>query len=256
MTRWLNSGKIILFSTLFWFTSGLDLRSPSKLTQPAQADDFNPPSRGLPGRRKGGGTRTPSCVSSPNLPLTLLVPKSNVGLTTSAYPQVFWFVPKHSAVYIEVNLLANNNRLQDQNLLFTTHFQTNGEAGIGHLKIPHEINFNPLLEGDTYYWSISLICNPDDRSHDISVNGWIERVAPPPNLTNRLDTLTGIDRAQAFAESGIWYDAVEALSELNCSTPGDRSEIQAQWKALLSDSQVELADLAEVPWFQNCSAVP
>lgn len=258
MKRWLNSGKIILFSTLFWFTSGLDFGSPLKLAQPAQADDFNPPDRGLPGRRRGGGTRNAqsSCVSSSSIPLTVLLPESNLGLTTAAYPQIFWFVPQHNASYLEVSLYATNKDFQDENLLFTSQFQTNGQAGIGHFKIPTGINFNPLLEGDTYHWYVSIICNPDDRSSDITVSGWLERVAMPPDLANSLVNATGIDRSKAFAQAGIWYDALEVLTELRCRPPLDGAGIQTQWKALLSDSQVELVDLAEFPWFQNCPVVP
>ena len=258
MLYWFQAGKILGLSSLLFFTGTLNLGFGLNLIEPAYADSFNPPDRGLPGRRRGGGTRNiqSSCLISPSVPLTALLPANNLGLTTAMYPQIFWFVPAHNAPYIEVSLYATNTDFQDQNLLFLSQFQTNGTAGIGHFKIPDGINFTPLKEGDTYHWYISLVCDPDDRSRDITVSGWLERIPLDPDLAIQLNNLTGIDRSQAFAQNGVWYDALEILAELQCSPHSDVEEMKNQWKVLLEDDNVNLGDLADFPWLRNCNATP
>lgn len=220
----------------------------------ALADDFNPPDRGLPGRRKGGGTRNPQleCIQSNDHVLTALLPESNLGLTIAEYPQIFWYVPPHKAPLIEISLYATNTDFQDGDLLFLSQFKTSGAGGIGQFKIPPAINFSPLVEGEVYHWYVRLICDPSDRSQDVTVSGWIERVPVPPTLADTLHALVGIDRYKALAKEGLWFDALDTWASLQCNPSAPPTLIRSLWETLMGDSQVNLEELSQVNWLNTC----
>jgi len=220
----------------------------------ALADDFNPPDRGLPGRRRGGGTRNPqvTCVQSTNQVLTALVPANNLGLTIAAYPQIFWFVPPHTAPLMEISLYATNADFQDEELLFLSQFKTSGNKGISHFKVPNAINFVPLEEGEVYHWYVSLICDPNDRSQDVTVSGWIERVPVTPSLAETLDSLKGIDRYTALVGEGLWFDALDTWASLHCSQSADPEIMGSLWKNLVQDDQVKLEEFSQSDWANTC----
>jgi hypothetical protein len=187
-----------------------------------------------------------------NQVLTALVPANNLGLTIAEYPQIFWFVPPHNAPLVEISLYATNTDFQDEDLLFLSQFQTSGRKGISHFKIPDTIHYPPLVEGKTYHWYVSLICDPNDRSQDVTVSGWIERVPVPASLVQTLDTLTGIDRYQALAREGLWFDALETWADLYCSQSADSEIIGSLWKNLVQDDQVKLEEFAQTDWLNTC----
>lgn len=221
----------------------------------ALADDFNPPDRGLPGRRRGGGTRNPQveCVQSTDQVLTVLLPENSLGLTIADYPQIFWFTPPHQAPLVEISLYATNTDFQDEELLFLSQFKTSGEGGISQFKVPPAINFAPLKEGDVYHWYVSLICDPNDRSQDVTVSGWIERVPVPSTLAHTLDSLVGIDRYKALAKEGLWFDALDTWASLHCDSREKSDVLNSLWQNLLGDDQVNLEELSQVQWLNTCN---
>ena len=224
---------------------------PSPLTgiSSALADDFNPPDRGLPGRRRGGGTREGGCIQSSTSSLTAVIPENNLGLTIADYPQIFWFVPENTAAYTELTLYSTNADFQDQQPLFFTRFKASGAAGIRQFQIPETISFEPLQEGETYHWYVSLVCDPNDRAQDIAVSGWLERIPLSGDLSQQISGQTGLDRSKALAQSGIWFDALSILGDLQCAdTQGTATATTSYWQALLADDQVKLEDLVDSPW--------
>jgi hypothetical protein len=212
-------------------------------------DDFKPPDRGLPGRRKGGGTRNLRCVNSERT-LTALTPVSNLGFTIAEYPQIFWFVPEHKAAFIEVSLYGTNSDLQDTDLLFLSQFKTSGQQGIGQFKVPSGINFIPLDVGKTYHWYISLMCDADDRAQDITVSGWLERVPPSEDL-KAAKNLKGVDRYRALARAGLWFDALDFLTQLNCQ---NQTEVGSLWKSLMNNPKVDLPELSDSLEPKSCGS--
>jgi hypothetical protein len=84
---------------------------------------------------------------------------------------------------------------------------------------------------------------PDEaaRSADVFSAGAIRRVAPESALSEKLKGLSGIARASALAEAGIWYDALGVLG-LALETSPD-PQVRAARADLLQ--QVGLAEAAE-----------
>ncbi|MBC7971228.1 MAG: DUF928 domain-containing protein [Verrucomicrobia bacterium] len=216
----------------------------------AMAADFKPPRRGLPGRREGGGTRDPiACIQGNPSQLVALLPGTNLGLTTAAYPRFFWFAPKSKAKFAEFSLYDVNEQREDRTPIYKTIFSIAGTAGIASLSLPSNATMPPLVVGKDYHWSVALVCNPDDRTRDIKVDGWVQRVAPEPRLTNQLVKATPEDRVRLYANNGIWFDTVTTLVEQRCAKPQEAALINS-WAELLKS--VQLDAIAEQPLMQQC----
>ena len=157
----------------------------------AMAAEFKPPQRGLPGRREGAGTRGPIvCIQGRPSQLTALLPATNLGLTTAAYPHFFWFAPKSKAKFAEFTLSEVNEQREDQTPVYKTIFSITGTPGIASLALPSDAAIPPLVVGKDYHWSVALICDQDDRAKDVRVDGWVQRVTPDARLTSQIAKAT------------------------------------------------------------------
>jgi hypothetical protein len=200
--------------------------------------------RGAPGTRIGGATRG-GCSSSDRT-LTALVPANNLGMTTSQYPVVFFYVPQTSADILELSLLdENDNEVYQKNL---TPNKTGGIASINFASLP---GLKPLQVGKSYHWYLSIVCNAQDRSADIFVDGWVQRVKLDPALQSALQQVSASDRASLYAVNGLWYDSLTALFETRKSSPNNSALIN-EWADLLDS--VGLDKIAREPLVPCCTA--
>lgn len=188
-----------------------------------------------PGRRIAGGSRSPqekNCSLGQN-PLTAIVPNSNIGLTTQANPTLFFYIPQTSATLELV--------LRDQDKEYKQTYKSSEKGGI--VSIP----FNKALEvGKEYRWSLAIVCNPEQRSKDKFVQGAIKRVKTEPQLASKLATATPQERANLYAQAGIWQDSLASLAQSLSSNPSN-AELKAEWQALLTSKSVGLNNLVSEP---------
>lgn len=215
----------------------------------AMAVEFNPPRRGLPGRREGGGTRDPrACVKGNPGRLYAMLPDTNLGLTTAAYPRFFWYVPETNASTAEFSLHTVDGQQKDQTILYRSNFQITGKPGVTSLAIPNGAAVPPLEVGRDYRWRVSLICDPNNRSRDIKVEGWVSRVVPDGSLAQQLRGADPQTRVKLYATQGYWFDTIATLADLRCTRPQDAT-LASSWSTLLKS--VKLSAIADQP-FQQC----
>lgn len=202
---------------------------------------FNPPTNvGRPGNREGAASRGGECKftnlqSEPTL--TAMVPVSNVGLTTAAYPTFYWYMPTNTY------RLASFELYEDETPIYQSSFQINGRSGVSSLKLPAEATLPPLEVGKTYRWSMTLICDLEQPDTKKSVEGFISRVNPTPQLTAALAKAKPEARSNVYAEAGLWYDALAELAVARSTNPGNQALVQ-QMKGLLSEPSVRLDKVA------------
>jgi hypothetical protein len=74
---------------------------------------FNPPSKlKAPGNREGGLMRSDSCAATAGgSGLTVILPTTNLGLTTKAFPSFFAYVPPNNAEKVEFRLVEESSGL-------------------------------------------------------------------------------------------------------------------------------------------------
>jgi hypothetical protein len=174
-----------------------------------------------------------------------LMPTTNLGYTTSAYPTLSWYIPTtavQSAEFI----------LQDATYkeVYRTTLALKQTGGVGTFTLTDQAGLKPLEVGKQYHWYFSLICDPDEPSANVSVEGWIQRVEPSAELTRNLQKASPEEQPSIYAEAGIWYDAVSLLFKLRQERPQDPALIQ-DWSDLLS--AVKLDTVATAPLVPCCT---
>jgi hypothetical protein len=200
-------------------------RAPSKLLYKPPAGAGNIPTRVSGGARGGGGG---------DASLLALVP-DHAALTTHAQPSLFWFQSKPAKVKLELTLIEPGKAKP----LLALKAEQASKSGIRRIKLAsYKVELQPEVP---YEWVVAIVPDAANRSMDVIAKGTIKRIAPPASLTKDVENLDPLDRAAAYAEAGIWYDALESISNAVDAHPDDAS-IRAQRASLLK--QVGLPEAA------------
>lgn len=198
----------------------------------AFAIDFEPPNRGMPGRREGGGTR--GCWGNLNSAptdsrLTALVPAENFGYTLEASPSFFVYIPSffaEKAVAAQFELL---NEVGDP--IYQATYQASQESGLIRINLPEDANFAGLEVGQDYNWAFTLICDMEDPSGNLVVDSWVQRIEPDADLAQMLEIAPAEQVPDIYAQEGIWHDTLTTLANLD----NDQPENQERWRILLNE---------------------
>lgn len=203
---------------------------------------FNPGGTvGKPGNRRGLATRGGGCKASGNPTLTTLVPKNNVGLTASATPTFYWFIPSNTYQYVNFSLYKVDAEDNPMDLVYASTSRISGEGGLASVSLPKQGTTQTLEAGKSYRWMVRLLCSGNDR-RGLSATGWITYSPPSPQLSNQLAAQPE-NKADVYGEAGYWYDAVKELAlqkQANPNSPG----VNLAWKALMESEFVQLNQLA------------
>jgi hypothetical protein len=206
-----------------------DTRAP---TTTVAAPTYKPPLRGAPGGRIGGGTRG---TGRESFLLTVLAPDHS-GRTLSEQPTLYWFISNTTSLAVEVTVMdpRTTRPLLEAGLPGTT------SPGVHRIRLAdYGVRLDP---GVPYWWFVTVIPDPNRRSRDILAGGTIERVTPPDGLATKLSEAGKTEHAALYAEAGLWYDSLAAISELIESAPNDAA-LRAQRVTLLA--QVGLSRVSE-----------
>jgi hypothetical protein len=177
---------------------------------------FHPPggvSGGILPIRVGGGSRGGAAV---DLSVEVLVP-DELALTTQAQPSLYWYQSKAAKTLCEVTVTEPKNP-KPLLLLKTGNSTPEGIHAIRLTKF--KINLKPNV---TYRWSVAVVIDPANRSQDIVANGVIKRIDPSPDLASKLSAASEADKPALYAENGIWYDALQSISDQIDHAPQDQS---------------------------------
>lgn len=187
----------------------------------ATAAVYKPPMRGAPASRVGGGTRGSGAA---DFVLDVLAP-DHTGLTTQAQPTLYWYASGPSIAKVEVTVIAEVAELPV--LSQTLNLTSGGVQSFDLAK--HGITLKPDTE---YEWFVSVVPDPTQRSKDVTSGGTIKRVTPDPAVQARAASVGERQAPMIYAEAGLWYDAIGAISRLIERHPGDVA-LHAERAALL-----------------------
>lgn len=198
----------------------------------ADEPTYRPPARGTPASRVGGGSRG----SGDEAPRLAVLAPDHTGLTTQEQPSLYWFVSKPAAAKIEVTVIND----QAVAPVLEKNVDAPARAGIQRLRLAdYGIKLQPGIE---YRWHVALVLDPAQRSNDIIASGTIQRIAPDARLQAKLAQTSKARLPFAYAEEGLWYDAIEAVSELIEGNPPDKTARMQRARML---EQVGLEDAAQ-----------
>lgn len=194
--------------------------SSSTATAKAALITYQPPFRGAPTRRTGAGTRG-ICGSIPglekNFSLFPLVP-SNTALSSTDQPVLYWAVSHPFAGKFVLTITPQAayefdypNSILETSLLLTV------DAGIQQLDLAEfAVRLQPH---QTYHWTISLVCDPKNRSLDLHAGGTIQYQPANKKLKQALLQQRPKEHPVLYAKYGFWYDALHSLSEQVSTEP-------------------------------------
>jgi hypothetical protein len=172
---------------------------------------YKPPLRGAPGGRVGGGTRG---SGREVFVLTVLAPDHSA-LTVSEQPSLFWYISSSTSLPIEVTVMD----LRTTQPVLETQLAAPVAPGVQRIRLAdHGVRLEP---GVPYRWFVTVVPNSNRRSRDILAGGAIERVEPPEGLPAKLAQARKEEIAPLYAQAGVWYDALSAISDQIDSTPND-----------------------------------
>lgn len=182
-----------------------------------QATEEEPVRQGLPGRRISGASRLPvsACLQN-TTPLVAIVPETNLGTTAVANPTLWLSLPEvASAKQLEFYLFN-----AEEEIIYQTSVMVEPTVDLVGLDLSMMTNAPKLEINHRYRWAASMVCNPDNRSENISVEGWVDRI-------------------EASSENNQpWYDHLAVLVEQLQHHPQNQ-EILSQWQALMASARLE-----------------
>lgn len=187
--------------------------------------EFPPSDREGAPRTGGGGTRSNSCVSSNDKKLTALMPtRNNVAKTTADNPTFYWYIPETEADSGQFVLID-----EDGNEVYFNSFDLPKTPSLVSFTLPKQTD---LKVGKGYLWYFSVVCDEDDRSRDVWIQGRLERTELSNSVKRRMDQLTPLEQAKVYAEYRIWHETLTLMEQL-------RSEQPEQWQEFLSSVDLE-----------------
>jgi len=207
-----------------------DQKGPSsKISEPL----YQPPRRGAPGGRVGGGTRGPS----PGLPLLYALVPDHLAVTAEEQPPLVWYLSKATPFPVEFTVVE----AMGVEPILEVALSSPTDAGIHILSLAQ---YDLRLEtGKTYQWFVSLIPDPARRSKDIIAGGMLEVERLPENIAEAVKQATPHDATKLLAKAGFWYDAIGVISHGIQANPTDRALHDVRADLL---EQVDLNTLAQV----------
>ena len=209
LVAWLVATHSLLAQPSTLGTTGTN--APAKLK-------FNRPSTGAPTVRLTGGSRG---AGDSTVTLDVLAP-AEVGLTTQEQPSLFWYQSKPSKAKFEVTLLQDN---QVKPMLQVTA-ENAMQSGIHRVRLSdHGVKLMPGVE---YQWVVALVSDPQNRSSDLVASGMIKRIEPDASLKGRIATAVPATLPGVYADAGVWYDALAAISDQIDANPADKSLRQSR----------------------------
>ncbi|MGA1823907.1 MAG: DUF928 domain-containing protein [bacterium] len=169
------------------------------------------------------------------LSLSVLAP-DHTGLTTHSQPSFYWYHSGPNAHNIEFTL----NDEQGIKPLLEIHCDVADNNRIQCLDLSdYNLHLSP---GIHYEWFVAMVPDPEQRAHDIIARGTVECVEPSQELIKRLSEAHELDIPFIYADEGLWYDALSALSKLIALYPNN-NDLREKRASLLE--QVGLSEVAE-----------
>lgn len=195
------------------FSQAQTNQTSSAPAAPAHKIKFLPQTSGDASVRVTGGSRGsgPEAVA-----LDVLAP-DEVGITTEEQPSLFWFQSKPANARFELTLLQDNKVKP----IVDVQVDRATKAGVQRLKLADQgVKLTPGVE---YQWVVALITDPDNRSKDLVASGVIKRTEPSADLKEKLAKADPASIPGVYAEAGIWYDALSALSDQIDANPDNQA---------------------------------
>lgn len=173
---------------------------------------YVPPGRGnLTQARAGAATRG----LHPGLATLELLAPAPPAFTTREQPVLWWYLP--AAIPARVDFLLVDPERSEP--LVDTTLREAAEPGMH--AVPLAEHGARLEKGRPYEWFVVLVPDPANRSRDVISGGVVQRVDAGPELRSALQSSPETQRWHVLAHYGVWYDALDGISQQIRQRPRD-----------------------------------
>jgi hypothetical protein len=213
-------------------TSDVSAAPEKEAAKTAAPPIYVPPSRKAPRTRTGGATRG----TGPAVPAVEVLAPESVGLTLESQPVLYWYIGEPANRRAELIVLKETAAEP----LLTASLGVPKHSGVQRIRLAdHGVE---LETGVDYQWFVAITSKADPDGHDHVAGGGIALTDVPAKLAPKLAATSEARRAHVLAEGGIWYDAMDALSQRIADAPDDAT-LRLQRADLLD--QVGLGEVAQ-----------
>ncbi len=202
---------------------------------------YLPPTQDEPSEQRTETYGSRGCQNS-SAKLNVLVPFDHIATTSSSHPTILLYLSGIPDLPVLVSITEPGvaQSIFEQSL-------TVERRGIIPVTVPEE---SPGLEkGKTYILTAGILCHPNRRSQSAYTRISLKRVANSQALERQLaDAATVQERAQIYAQAGIWYDALALCYGAYSSQPHSE-QIARYFQLLLEQAGFNTARLGlKVIW--------
>ncbi|MDY6900588.1 MAG: DUF928 domain-containing protein, partial [Cyanobacteriota bacterium] len=169
-----------------------------------------------------------------------LLPQSYYGKTVSQQAEIFVYVPQSAARDSVFSLKDTQG-----NTVYQTNVPISGQPEIISIKAPTQLQI-----GKEYKWFLALKTDGQLSTRTPYVDGWIKRVRPNQKIRASMQQPDLLQRAETFAEQGIWYDCVATLAKLRATQPNNKN-LEQEWVELLESVGLNQINKAPIVAFNR-----
>ncbi len=158
------------------------------------------------------------------VPELFVLAPDHIGITTHEKPTLYWYQSDSVGTAVEIAI----NRDDQVDPVLETSADGTTQRGIHKFELAkHQIAIEKDVE---YQWYVTMRSGSEERSEDILASGMIKRIDPPRAISQNLLSQNQEDLIYTFAEEGIWYDALECVSNLIEQNPENNTyrELRAE----------------------------
>ena len=175
-------------------------------------DAPNSQSTGVAATRSGSCNPADNNLKANAPTFATLAPYEHVGQSANTNPTFTWYIRDHESYPVKFGLYefdpdkyyGKGKQVYQTSLSSSMGMMTHG--------LPTEVS---LDSGKTYVWEVAVICNPNDLSHILLVYNHVKIVQIDPSTISQLDNTEDlVTKANIYAQSGLWYDAIAELAVL------------------------------------------
>lgn len=202
---------------------------------------FEPPNDEKVNDSRGGASRPADTKCNHDdaydVPLTALIPQSGIGLTVAPHPTLLVYVPPTTAPQAHLTL-----RDDSQSGVYQSRIPLSQTGGIVQITLPAD---SPeLAVGQTYHWSLALLCQPTQTDLPIA-KGQIRRIEPSVDFAVAVTEAPSLlSQAEVYGRSGVWHDMLTTLVTLQQTQP-ENSVPESNWAEVLQAEN--LGAIANMP---------
>ena len=175
---------------------------------------FVPPKGGAPQSTANSATRHPGKCNANEAAIQAITPPLGYGLSASDRPAITLDLPPTSAQQVALLFRSESGLVEHQAWLPIAQppAQPSGQQSQIDERSKHWTSFQlpesspGILPGQSYRWSLVVVCGETIEPDDPTFMGWVEYRAPTAAEQMVLTELSGKDKLGWLGEQGYWYD--------------------------------------------------